>query len=68
MGKQELQERLDAATDGLVGDLEPVRRLVAELGKRLWEAQGELAGLDAAMEGELTALEARALARRKEQG
>lgn len=59
MNAKELRERLDAATDGLVGDTAPVRQLVLELAGRLHAAEGELAGIEAACEGELTRLEAR---------
>jgi hypothetical protein len=51
----DLDERLETALEGLVGDTEPIRELVTELAAELREVKAELAGVDASIEGQMAA-------------
>ncbi|HEY7328764.1 MAG TPA: hypothetical protein VH592_14070 [Gemmataceae bacterium] len=66
MNDRDLTERLEVALQALP-DTEPIRELVAELATQLRQAQAELAtlaaGVDAQLEGGLTALQFKLLAR-----
>jgi hypothetical protein len=66
MNERKFHERLEAALEHLQGDTEPVRQLMRELmdrvrdlGDRVGKIRRTLTGLQAACEGELTALAAR---------